>query len=163
MKKIIFLLLFLLVQAADPCAVLAKEAGISGVTSSKNWSEDDPDYRRLQLYLFLKENNSLLADFSDVFIDAADEWNIDWRLLPAIAGLESGFGKRMIDGTYNAYGWAGGYYPFFSWNHSIAYVSKNLREKYYNRGLNTPGKIGLVYAPPNPNWGNLISSIMNKI
>ena len=125
--------------------------------------EDCLDYRRLQLYQFLKEEDSLLVNFSDDFIDAADIWGIDWRLVPAIAGLESSFAKRMVPGTYNAYGWAGGYFGFRSWDDSINHVSRKLSENYYSRGLNTPERIGPVYAPPNPNWGNLIASIMKKI
>ena len=125
--------------------------------------EEEADWRYLSLYLFLKGYDSPLAEFSDQFIDSADAWWIDWRLVPAIAGLESFFGKRMVPETYNAYGWGGGYIGFESWEDSIDHVSRKISQNYYGRGLDDPFKIGPVYAPPNPKWGSLVASIMNKI
>ncbi len=138
-------------------------AGSSAKLSSQSYGPNRLDYRQLRLYYFLKAKKSPLISFSNDFIQAADFWGIDWRLLPAIAGLESSFGKRLILGSYNAYGWGGGYIRFSGWQDSIYHVSQKLRENYYNRGLTSPAAIGKVYAPPNPRWGNLISSIMNKI
>ncbi len=124
---------------------------------------DGLDYRKLRLYHFLKKKNSPLQAHTDDFIHAADIWEIDWRLLPAISGLESAFGTRLIPGTYNAYGWAGGYFYFQGWDQSIFYVSRKLKNKYYLQGLDNPYEIGSVYAPPNAHWGSLIASIMSEI
>jgi len=166
MKKIILTLSFylgLVLFSALP--VQGQEARVAGGSArlAETGQEDCLDYRKLKLYLFLKKKNSPLTRFSDVFIEAADLWGIDWRLLPAIAGLESSFGKRMIPGTYNAYGWGGGYLSFYSWNHSINNVSRKLKENYYARGLNTPAKIGPVYAPPATSWGKRVALIMRNI
>lgn len=166
MKKLIIILFlyssFFLFSALPIQGRGVSVAGGSAQLSGSNQG-DCLDYRRLELYQFLKEKGSPLSEFSDAFIDAADLWGIDWRLLPAITGLESSFGKRMISGTYNAYGWGGGYLSFYSWNHSINHVSQQLSEAYYARGLDTPAKIGPVYAPPTPTWGRRIASIMKKI
>jgi hypothetical protein len=124
---------------------------------------DGIDYRKLRLYHFLKEKDSPLKTHTDDFIHAADVWDIDWRLLPAITGLESAYGTRLVPNSYNGYGWAGGYFYFEGWDQSIFYVSRKLKNKYYQQGLNTPYKIGSVYAPPNPHWGGLIASIMTEI
>jgi len=163
-KKLFFVLIFfILVLFSCPKAITAVDiAGASAMP--KNLTVNNKiDWRRLRLYVFLKKKDSGLARYSSDFIQAADTWDIDWRLLPAIAGLESSFAKRMIPGTYNAYGWGGGYITFESWPDSIDHVSKRLRTIYYSNGLVTPAQIGPVYAPPNPHWGNLIASIMKQI
>lgn len=163
MKKIFFvsvLTLMIFLASVAP----ARGQGISSARLVNSPAENqEMDYRCLKLFHFLKSRKSPLVSFSGQFVSAADIWEIDWRLLPAIAGLESCFGKRMVSGTYNAYGWGGGYIGFSSWEDSIYHVSRKLRENYYDKGLSTPSTIGRVYAPPNPKWGNLIASIMNKI
>jgi len=166
MKKLI-IILFLYSSLFLFSALPTQGQGLSVAGTSAqlagNSQVESTDYRRLELYHFLKEKDSPLTEFSDVFIDAADLWGIDWRLLPAITGLESSFGKRMIPGSYNAYGWGGGYINFYSWTHSINHVSQKLSENYYARGLDTPAKIGSVYAPPTPTWGGRVALIMKKI
>lgn len=141
-----------------------KTAGSSAqIKTDQNISEEIIDSRHLVLTSYLRSKDSPLADYSWEFIKAADKYQIDWRLIPGIVGLESYFGRRMVPGTHNAYGWAGGYYQFSSWEESIDHVASKLRENYYNRGLTDPELIGPVYAPPNPKWGSLVLSIMNKI
>ncbi|MFH1561717.1 MAG: hypothetical protein ABID04_04055 [Patescibacteria group bacterium] len=124
---------------------------------------EEADFRQLRLHWFLKDKQSPLLGSADDFLVSADNWQIDWRLLPAIAGLESGYGHHLVSGSFNAYGWGGGYIYFDNWTESIDLVSKGLKQKYYDRGLSTPETIGRVYAPPNPRWGQLISSIMRSI
>jgi len=77
--------------------------------------------------------------------------------------VESTFGKQIPFNSYNAYGWNNGNYRFQSWEDSIEIVSKALKEKYYNRGLDNPYKIGRVYAPPSPFWGNRVNNFMKMI
>lgn len=165
MKKLFFPIFLVLSLFLGALSVRAQEVPISGDSARlvRDKVENPFDYRQLRLYLFFRDKKSPLAEFSADFIQAADTWGIDWRLLPAIAGLESGYGKRFIPGTFNAYGWGGGKIGFDSWEDSIFHISRKLKEKYYDRGLTTPSDIGLVYAPPNPNWGNLIASIIHKI
>jgi len=140
-------------------------AGSSAVVRTKEseYNQTDKEERYLKLFLYLKAEKSPLAEYSWNFIDSADRWDIDWRLLPAITGIESNFGKRMVDGTHNAYGWAGGYLGFEGWQESIEHVSSQLRLNYYNRGYDNALKIGPIYAPPNPRWGGIVDSLMRRI
>lgn len=62
---------------------------------------DDPRYLRLKQYL--EERGSPAAQWAADFIAAADRYGLDWRLLPAIAVIESGGGKRYINN--NIFGW----------------------------------------------------------
>jgi hypothetical protein len=121
------------------------------------------DERYLKLHTYLTRINSPLADYSAQFISSADKYGIDWRLLPAISGLESAFATQMVPGTYNAYGWGGGYIGFKDWYDSIDIVSKALKENYYDRGYDTPEKIAPVYAPPCGYWASAVTKFMNEI
>lgn len=125
--------------------------------------DEEADFREVTLRNFLNEHNSPLADYSDVFIKFADEYNLDWRLVPAITGVESTFGKQIPANSYNAYGWANGAYSFESWEDSIEIVSKALREKYINRGAESINEIARRYAPPSNSWAWKVRYFMNKI
>jgi len=169
MKKLFFscfLGLVLLILGPLSCRAAIDEDQLAGASAvlRQPWDRSvEVDYRKIRLFNFLKEKGSPLTPFVADFVAAADLWQIDWRLLPAIAGLESYFGRRMIPGTYNAYGWAGGHLKFNGWRDSIYYLSYKLKKNYYDRGLVNPELIGKVYAPPNPNWGKLVASIMAQI
>lgn len=112
---------------------------------------------------FAKFNSPLQYQAQD-FIDAANTYQIDWKLVPAIAGVESTFGK-FIPGGYNAWGW--GVYGtqaiyFESWRDGIFTVSKGLKENYINKGLTDPYSINAVYAA-SPYWGSKVTYFMSDL
>jgi hypothetical protein len=120
---------------------------------------------------YLDKHNSPLAAYAQDFIDAADMYDVDWRLVPAIAGTESTFGKRIPGGhdplytTYNAWGW--GVYGtqalgFESWKDGIYTLNKGLREDYIARGLLTPQQMNKRYASSQA-WGGHVAHFMNDI
>jgi hypothetical protein len=121
----------------------------------------DPRVTKLRSYL--EKNKSPLTDYADEFVKYADKYEIDWRLLPAISGVESTFGKHIPLNSYNAYGWANGGYKFISWDNSIEHVTKSLREKYVDRGYDTLPEISRIYCPPNPLWWTKVKFFMEKI
>jgi hypothetical protein len=123
----------------------------------------DFDYRANTLKTFLTQYNSPLADYSACFVKNADKYHLDWRLVAAISGVESTFGKRIPYNSYNAYGWANGDHRFTSWEESISSVSKALREKYYDKGTTTIQKIAHRYAPPSSTWAGKVKYFMNEI
>lgn len=102
--------------------------------------------------------NSPLQDQAQDFIDAADTYGVDWKLVPSIAGVESTFGK-FIPGGYNGWGW--GVYGtqaiyFRSWRNGIFTVTKGLKENYLDKGLKNPYEMNKVYAA-SPAWGSKVS------
>lgn len=121
------------------------------------------DSRVTALKKYLENKNSPMSDYSQDFIYWADEYDLDWRLLPAIAGVESSFGKRIPVGSYNAYGWANGKYLFSSWENGIETVAKTLSQKYVSKGKNTVSEIAKWYCPPNPLWAVKVRFFMNQI
>lgn len=122
------------------------------------------DTRANILAHYLANFNSPLQYHAQDFIDAADTYQLDWRLLPAIAGVESTFGKQ-IPGGYNGWGW--GVYGdqaiyFNSWKDAIFTIAKGLRENYFNKGLTEPYAINRVYAA-SPFWGSRVTYFMQDI
>jgi len=122
-----------------------------------------PDDRSLALATYLESHRSPLARYADVFVQVADKYQLDWKLLPAIAGTESTFAKHYVLGTYNAYGWGGGYIPLVSWENSIGTISASLRQKYLDKGAITPEQIGRIWAPPSRTWASHVHYFMNQI
>jgi len=95
---------------------------------------------------FLK--NTPLENHSGFLVKTADKYNIDYRLIPAIAMKETGGGNASPSGSYNAWGFGNGSTQFTSWEDAIESVAKTLKEKYIDRGMATPEEIMPVYAPP---------------
>lgn len=119
------------------------------------------DKKALILAKYLESYNSPMQYYAQDFIDASEHYNIDWRLLPSIAGVESTFGKR-IPGGYNAYGWGvyGENVLFFkSWRDGMFTVAKGLKENYINKGLTNPYAMNRIYAT-SPSWGYKVSYFM---
>lgn len=109
------------------------------------------DLRPFLVSNFLK--NTPLAPHSELLVEAADKYNLDWRLIPAIAMKETGGGTTAKANSYNAWGFGNGRAGFNSWEEAINIVAKTLKEKYIDRGLVTPEQIMAVYAPPQLSTG----------
>lgn len=116
---------------------------------------------------FFKKYDSPLEANSQTFVDVADFYNIDYRLLPAISCMESTCGKHLIEGSYNPFGW--GIYGnnrilFSSYDEAIKTVGAGLNKNYFSRGYDTIEKIAPIYTPPNPhNWARGVKSFSKEI
>ncbi len=116
------------------------------------------DARALIVENFFAQHKAPLAEYGDVFVKVADQYQLDYRLLPAIAMQESNGGKRVIPDSYNPFGY--GIYGkkvtrFESWEAAIERVGKALREDYLNEGLTTPETIMTKYTPPSVEIGGV--------
>ena len=162
MTLIILILLFIL--KTDTTSAFYDVVQTSATLARyENVVVDGHDERVIILNKFLSDRNSPLSDYSNELISYADEYNLDWRLVAAISGVESGFGKHIPANSYNAYGWANGKYSFSSWGESIEVVSKALRERYIDRGATSIEAIGKIYAPPSATWSGKVTFFMNQI
>lgn len=61
------------------------------------------DVRLTRLQQFFQGRGSPIDGLSQDFLDAADSYQLDWRLLPSIAVIESGGGKEYRNN--NIFGW----------------------------------------------------------
>lgn len=100
------------------------------------------------------ESPMILEDIN--FINACVKYNLDCYLLPAIAGLESTFGRFIWPNSNNPFGWDRGYMMFESWKQSIDTVGQGLRINYLNRGALTIYEIGSIYSE-SPTWASRIA------
>ena len=145
----------------------ASEAGSSARLEQSSYDQKRIDEyaeytaKKLTIVRVLKANNSHLISEVDAFMDACTAYDLDCYLLPSITGLESSFGKFYAPGTYNPFGWGGGYIVFDSWSDGIMTVGKGLREGYVDQGLLTIEEIGPRYAE-SPTWAVRVRSISNK-
>jgi hypothetical protein len=131
------------------------------------------DARSLLLRSFMAKYNSPMTPFADTIVAEADRYGIDFRLVPAIAMCESNLGKRVpSQDSYNAYGIA--VYTgqltgkkFENWVASIQWVTKYIREHYYDRGYTDLMDIGAIWAPPSVekgySWTNCVQRFMDRI
>lgn len=122
------------------------------------------DERVVILQKYLETQASPLAPYAYLFVESADRYGVDWRLVPAITGIESGFGKALPASSYNAFGWANGRGRFQSWEESIDTVNKGLKERYLNRGAKSVEQISRIYCPPNSRkWAWAVNHFMEEI
>lgn len=113
---------------------------------------------------YLAQFNSPLQYHAQDFVDAAKTYDLDWKLVVSIAGVESTFGKA-IPGGFNGWGW--GVYGdqalyFNSWKEGIYTVSRGLKEDYVSRGLFDPFAMNKRYAA-SPFWGGKVSFFMQDL
>jgi hypothetical protein len=164
MKKLFLIIVSIFLFSLKVNTVLADFSVVSSSAQIRRVEKSSQtDMRRVYLTKYLEKHNSPLVPYSADFIYYADKYDLDWRLVPAISGVESTFGKRIPYRSYNAYGWANGAYSFESWESSIEVVSKTLREKYYDNGTYNIAKIARRYAPPSDSWGWKVKWFMNEI
>ncbi len=123
------------------------------------------DMRPYFISNFLK--NTVLEPYSTYMVEVADKYNIDYRLIPAIAMKESGGGNASRQSSYNAWGFENGRTNFESWNQAIDNVGKTLKERYIAKGMDTPDKMMAVYAPPavlsGGGWAKDINAFFAKL
>ena len=161
MKKLWFFILILIIFLFSSLNLVYAEG--------KNQMIDQVEAKHLDkeaaiLAEYLAKQDSPLQYHAQDFVDAAKNYNLDWRLVAAISGVESTFGKQ-IPGGYNGWGW--GVYGnqaiyFNSWTEAIFTISKGLRENYLDKGLTDPYSINRTYAQ-SPNWGSKVTYFMQDL
>ncbi len=117
------------------------------------------DARPVLLRQFLQKYNSPLMPYAQTLVTVSDNNDIDFRLITSIAMCESNLGKKMPQGSFNAWGYAiytgqSAGANFENWDHAIKVMADYLAKNFYSRGLTTPEQIGPIYAPPSVETGN---------
>jgi len=119
---------------------------------------------------FFEYYNSPLASLAQTFINVADKYGLDYRLLPAISMQESNGGKRIIPSSKNPFGY--GIYgdnvlKFASFEDAIERVGRGLKEDYVDKGLKHPDAIMAKYTPPSLEkggaWAKGVNTFMEEL
>jgi hypothetical protein len=160
-------LLVLALLGAMPAHVAAADKYADAAAQLTGFGELLVDTRVDHLRAYLKSHNSPMADDAAVFVREADRNNLDWKLVVAIAGAESTFGKHIPTGSYNGWGWgiptgAHSGIGFKDWEHGIMTVSEGLKKNYVDRGAVTIEQMGRIYAA-SPRWAGNVRYFIGKI
>lgn len=142
-------------------------AALPHASGTLKMSATSEDMRITVVRDFFNKYKSVLAPYADDVIAAADKYEIDFRLIPAIAMQESNLCKKIIKDSYNCWGF--GIYGkkvtrFDNYNQAINTVTKTLAMQYKSKGLETPEQIMTKYTPSsNGSWANGVNHFMNQL
>lgn len=167
MKMFYFLIFYSFLFSLFVAKSYAQElpAGSSAVLS-KPVTPEITDGRIRILREFLEKYDSPLTPFAGTFVEIADKYSLDWKMVAAISGVESTFGHQIPYESFNGWGW--GIYGdnmirFSSWKEGIETVSHGLRTNYIDKwGAKDVYEIGRFYAA-SPTWAQRVEYFMNKI
>ena len=116
---------------------------------------------------YLNSYGSILEPHAELLVKTADKYNLDFRLLTAIAQQESNLCKHIPPDTYNCWGWgihSRGTLGFQSFEEAIETVSKGLREHYLDKGFITAEEIMSKYTPSSPGtWARGVNLFMSDM
>jgi len=116
---------------ADPLSQYPKPSPYTGLAANIN--------------KYLATKGSPLAGLGNTFVTAGAQYGVDPRLLVAISGAESSFGKNLL-GSYNAWGWGPGK-NFPNFKTAINSVASGLSSGYIKQGRTTIPQIAAKWAP----------------
>ncbi|MBZ5725512.1 MAG: hypothetical protein LAP87_10980 [Acidobacteriia bacterium] len=117
------------------------------------------DPRFEALHRFFQKSDCPAARYAREFLEAADHYELDWRLLPSISYVESTGGKSARNN--NLFGWDSGRARFPSAAEGIQIVGYRLAhsEIYKDKSLDEL----LALYNPDEAYGQKIKSVMRRI
>jgi hypothetical protein len=145
----------------------------TGTISDVKISGEDARAIILENFIRRYKPSSPFLPYTQNLVHEADAYNLDFRLLPAIAMCESSLGLRIPSSdSFNAWGIA--VYTrdnkgkhFENWEQAISWVAKYMKEKYYDRGITDLYDIGAIWAPPSItneySWTRCVQGFMDKM
>jgi hypothetical protein len=139
------------------CGLLLMGPAKAGAPVQSSSTQQDPRLTRLQN--FFSECECPVAHLAQTFLRAADRHGIDWRLLPAIAFIESTGGKDYRNN--NVLGWGNGDIRFRTISEGIRTVAERLANSIYYRGKNIDQI--LVTYNPRPEYRRKVKAVMREI
>lgn len=151
---------FLISAGHTQAAPIAGNSAYITYNSFKSNSSLENAVKRITMRRIFEKYNSPFNSEIESFISVARQYDLPYYLLPSITGNESFFGRYIHPGSYNPFGWNGGYQMFESWYDGIETVGRNLRRNYINKGAHTVDEIGPIYAE-DPRWSAKVNHFMN--
>ncbi len=125
------------------------------------------DGRAANLKSFFRKYNSPLYDSAETIVRVSDQYQFDYRLLPAISMQESNLCKYIPDNSYNCWGW--GIYGdvvtrFSSYDEAIETVAKGIKQEYIDKGLLTASAIMEKYTPSSKgSWAHGVNTFLKAL
>ena len=117
------------------------------------------DPRLASLQRFFDKTECPAAQLANVFLEAADDYDLDWRLLPSLSWIETTGGKQAR--RNNMFGWDSGRAEFSSLSAGIHQVGYRLAKS----GLYRDKDLDSILATYNPSadYARRVKSVMRRI
>jgi hypothetical protein len=117
------------------------------------------DPRIARLRTFFAGLRCPVAYLAQDFVEAADDNQLDWRLLPSISVIESGGGKAARNN--NIFGWNNGNQLFPTLRAGINQVAFKLGKSALYKDRDSVGKLRIYN--PDQNYARNVLEVMNRI
>lgn len=132
--------------------------------------QQEREEKAAKIDAYFEKGNMPLAGYGMKMVLEAEEHELDWRLIPAIAVRESTGGLHACKkASFNPFGWSSCKTGFKSYDHAIEVIAKNLGGDNSNTATYYDNKsveqILKAYNPPSvvPTYSKEVMAIMNKI
>ena len=123
-------------------------------------ASNEPNDPRLRLiWQYFADRDCPLRDSAADFLVAADQNELDWRLLPSISMIESSGGKDYRNN--NVFGWDSCRESFSSVQAGIHFVASKLAKSKLYKGKNVDEKL-LIYNPQ-PDYAHRVKAVMRAL
>lgn len=117
------------------------------------------DRRLAFLRAFFGQGNCPAAELSPIFLEAADMYALDWRLLPSLSFVETSGGKAARNN--NLFGWDSGRAAFSSAAAGIRAVAASLANSARYRNKDIDGVLKTYNG--NAGYGQRVKDVMRRI
>lgn len=117
---------------------------------------------------YLEKYHSPLVPYAELLVQVADENNMDYRWMVAIAQQESNLCKKIPPNSYNCWGW--GIYGdkvtrFDSYEHAITNIAPQFKDKFLGGSFDAdPFAVMQTYTPPSQgSWANGVLQFFSEL
>lgn len=127
--------------------------------TAEHRNESTHDRRLAFLRAFFEQANCPAAKLSPIFLEAADMYSLDWRLLPSLSFVETTGGKAARNN--NLFGWDSGRAAFSSAAAGIRAVASALATSALYRSKDIDGILKTYNR--NAGYGSKVKEVMRRI
>ena len=116
----------------------------------------------------LQEYKNKTYSLKEMFQIAAEVYDIDFKMLYAIARLETGnftsslFVNNNNPGGIKDFDSESGWASYETQFKGVMEMARLLKRNYINKGLTTPETIGPIYCPNSDTWATKIRDLMSR-
>jgi len=142
----------------------SSSSSISTTPSTVAIPEISEKAKEVEAFILSQNGSPMFASEAQTSIDKANECGVDYKLMIAIAGYESGYGRKPMK-KYNPYGWKNGK-TYSSFKEAISEITCQFGNKYIKKGRDTVEEISNIYLGKQGNhdaWIKNVSYIRSRV
>ncbi len=139
--------------------VAGTHADSAKAATAEHRNEPVKDRRLAFLRNFFEQGNCPAAKLAPIFLEAADRYALDWRLLPSLSFVETSGGKAARNN--NLFGWDSGRAAFSSAAAGIRSVAAYLSQSALYRNKDVDGILKTYNG--SAGYGRKVKDVMRRI